>query len=84
MEKKRIKIQIQGETFTIKGSVDPAHLKRIAEHVDKKLQQVKDQQPNLNPRKVLMLACLNLADEVFKLKEEISEMESLFDEKDPT
>jgi cell division protein ZapA len=82
VDKNRIKIQIQGETFTVKGSLDPAYASRLAGHVDKKLQQIREQQPNLNPVKMLMLACLNLADEVFKLQDELSEMEALFNEKD--
>jgi len=82
VEKNRVKIVIQGETFMVKGSIPPSYVKKMAEHVDKKMQQVKDQHPKLGQQKVLVLTCLNLADEVFKLQEEISEMESLFNEKE--
>lgn len=82
VDKNRIKVSILGETFTLKGSMPLPYIRKIAEYVDSKMQAVKEQNPKLSPQKVAILASLNLADEIFKLREEIKEMEDLFNEKD--
>ena len=81
MEKNRVKVRILGETFTVKGSLPPSYIERIANYVDNKMQLMEEQNPKLSQQKIIMLACLNLADEVLKLQDEIKEMEDLFNEK---
>lgn len=81
MEKSRVRVKILGEEFTVKGSLSPSYMEKIAEYVDKKMHSIADQNNKLSQQKVSILACLNLADEVFRLKDEISELEALFNEK---
>lgn len=81
VEKSRVRVKILGEEFTVKGSLSPSYMEKIAAYVDKKMLLIAEQNPKLSQQKVSILACMNLADEIFRLKDEISEYEALFNEK---
>ncbi len=69
LHKNRVKIKIQGEEFYIKGSMPSAHMKKIADFVDEKMQQISEANPKLSHQKVAVLTCLNLAEDLLKLEE---------------
>lgn len=81
VEKSRVRVKILGEDFTVKGTLSPAYIEKIADYVDKKMQSIAEQNPKLSQQKVSILACLNLADEVFRLQDEMSESETSINKK---
>jgi len=72
--KNRVKVNISGEEFYIKGNNSVEHIKKVAEYVDLILEEITKSYPNLSSRKVALLAALNLTDELFKLEEQYNEL----------
>ncbi|MEI7904852.1 MAG: cell division protein ZapA [Candidatus Firestonebacteria bacterium] len=63
-------VDIFGAEYIIKGDGDKAHIKEIAGYVDTKMRSIAASTSNVSSLKVAILTCLNIADEVSKLKRE--------------
>ncbi len=68
-------VEIFGERYTLRGPDRPDYLRRVAEYVDGKFQEVAKGSPALVPAKVAVLASLNIADELFKQNEAVRRQE---------
>ncbi len=68
-------VEIFGERYTLRGTDSPDYLRRVAEYVDGKFQEVAKGSPALVPAKVAVLASLNIADELFKQNESVRRQE---------
>lgn len=71
-----IDVYILGQKYTIKGDESPEYIKQLAGFVDAKLKEVCSNTPNLTPLKAVILATLNIADELHKLKKEYNSVSS--------
>ncbi len=80
MDKKRVKVIIYGEELKLKGSMNLSYMQKIAEFVDLKMKELSKTSPRLNHQKVAVLTCLNLTDELFKLQEDLKELEKMIEE----
>jgi len=65
-----ISVTIRGEQYTIRATEDPAYVRRVAQYIDAKLEEVVKGSPSLPPNKAVVLASLNIADELFKAEAE--------------
>ncbi|MFZ3136849.1 MAG: cell division protein ZapA [Thermodesulfovibrionales bacterium] len=82
-------VYILGQKYTIKGDEPEEYIRDLASFVDKKLKEVYNSSPNITPVKASILAALDIADELFKMKnqqveltkieEKASALASLFD-----
>lgn len=70
----RVEVEIFGEYYTLKGDSIPAQMMQIAHYVDNKMKQLAGRNPKLSKSQVAVLAALNLADELIKLREEYENM----------
>ena len=68
-------VEIFGERYTLRGTDSPDYLRRVAEYVDGKFQEVAKGSPALVPAKVAVLASLTIADELFKQNEAVRRQE---------
>ena len=64
-----VKVTIYGQEYTIKAPADASYIKNIAEYVDGKMREVQEElaTPQV-PAKVVILAAMNIADELFAAK----------------
>ena len=70
MNKNDITIQILGQNYTIKTPADEAYIKKVAMYVENKMKELKDSGMDSNQHlKIAVLACMNIADELFQEKE---------------
>ena len=69
-------VRILGEPFRIRGG-DPEQVARLAQFVDDKLSEIRSRNENLPLRNLLILASLNIAEDLFR---ERKEHEDLFGE----
>ena len=76
-----VEVYILGQRYTIKGDAPEEHIRKLASFVDSKLKEVHSTAPNISPVKASILAALNIADELFKLKNEQDEMTKYIEEK---
>jgi len=76
-----VEVYILGQRYTIKGDASEEHIRKLAAFVDGKLKEVHNSSPNITPVKASILAALNIADELFKLRNEQDEMTKYIEEK---
>jgi len=83
-------VYILGQKYTIRGDAPEEYIRELAAYVDKKLKEVYNASPNITPVKASILAALDIADELFKMRiqqeeetrhieEKASTLASLFD-----
>jgi cell division protein ZapA len=66
-----VQVDIFGSQYTIKkGGEDPGYIQRVAAYVDQKMREINDKLPVASVSKVAVLTSLNLADELFKERED--------------
>ncbi|MDZ4805666.1 MAG: cell division protein ZapA [Candidatus Eisenbacteria bacterium] len=62
-------VTIRGVAYQIRGDVDPAHLARLAEHVDGTMKILEGSAAAQSPTKLAIVASLTIADEFFQEKD---------------
>ncbi len=77
-------VYILGQKYTIKGDAPEQYIKDLALYVDMKLKEVYNASPNLTPVKASILAALDIADELFKLKNQQEQITKNIEEKATT
>jgi cell division protein ZapA len=66
-----VQVDIFGSQYTIKkGNEDPTYIARVAAYVDQKMREINERLPVASVSKVAVLTSLNLADELFKERED--------------
>ncbi|HHN66138.1 MAG TPA: cell division protein ZapA [Nitrospirae bacterium] len=65
-----VEVTILGQHYKIKGDVPDNYIRQLAEFVDRKIAEIYSKSPNIAPLKASILASLNIADELFRYKEE--------------
>lgn len=79
--KNRVNVKIYGEEYTMKGSVSPDYMAKLAEYVDDRMRLIGSANARLGMNKVAVLAAINLADELFKARRQLQDLETLMDKK---
>lgn len=74
------KVMIYGQPYQIKGDASSSHLQEVARWVDQKMQEIGERNPRLDHAKIAVLAALNIADELLRVRKELEELYRLIDE----
>ncbi|MBD3380785.1 MAG: cell division protein ZapA [candidate division Zixibacteria bacterium] len=74
-----VKVVIYGEDYPIRGDGDLEQIKSIAAYVDKKMREIGERSYNKSPKDVAILAALNIASELFELREKEQELVQIND-----
>ena len=69
-DRNEVRVQIFGTTYTIRGEAEQAYVQRVAAYVDAKMREINEKLPVASVAKVAVLASLNIADELFREREE--------------
>jgi cell division protein ZapA len=81
-KKNRVNVEIFGQEYTIIGDKPIEYILRVAGEVDNLMKLLHKNNPQMPPGKVAVLAALNFADELTKVKDEYKWLlELLEDEK---
>lgn len=72
-----VSVVIQGEQYTIRAAEDSGYVQRVAQFVNKKLGEVVKKSPSIPSNKAIVLASLNIADELLKLEADREQSEAL-------
>jgi cell division protein ZapA len=73
--KNRVHVKIYGEEYTMRGPASPDYMKRIAHYVDEKMRVIGQSNHRLGINKIAVLTAINLADELFRVRQELQELE---------
>lgn len=74
------RVEIYGQGYTIKGNAPSSHILEVANWVDQKMKEIGKRNPNLDHTKVAVLAALNIADELLRVRKELEELYKLIEE----
>ena len=75
-----VRVTILGEEHLIKGDAPVEYIKKLANYVDAHLRNIHNNNPTLPRRKAAILAALNIADELERLRKEHNELLQLLEE----
>jgi cell division protein ZapA len=64
-----IPVEIFGQRYPIRTTLDPEYVSRLASYVDEKMRAASDSTPSGDSLRLAVLAALNVADELFRCRE---------------
>jgi cell division protein ZapA len=71
-----VHVEIFGQTYAVKAGADPGYVEALAAFVDGQMKDVSRSSASVDSLRIAVLAALNLADEVFRLRREAEEAQS--------
>jgi len=69
MEKRQLRIEVLGTSFVIQSDESAEHLARLSSYVKARIDEVKSRYNFADPLTVALLAALNIADDMLKVRE---------------
>ena len=79
-----VKIDVQGESYTIRSDAPPEHTRAVAAYVDQAIIKIRAGAPSLDPPRAAILAAMQMADELLRARLDqdalTSDMQTLADE----
>lgn len=75
-----VKVQIFGQTYSIRGELDEKYVQTLAKYVDEKMHAIADVTKTVDTQKVAVLAALAIADELHGMQKDRGESEELLRE----
>lgn len=76
-DKVQVTVKVLDEVYTIRGDEDSQYIFQLAEMVDERMRDVRQQDPYLTHGQVAVLGALNIADQYMKLKRDYEELMEL-------
>ena len=65
-----VKVEIHGQEYAIRSGLDPKYVAELAAYVDEKIRAASRESPAGDTLKLAVLAALNIADEVFRIRDD--------------
>lgn len=62
----KVKVEIFGEQYTIRGDAEPDYIVQLANYVDGKMREIADSLKTTDTKKIAILSALNIADELLQ------------------
>ena len=81
MDNGKVKVNIYGQTYNIRGDAPPEYILELAEYVNGKMEEVGSNVTSSNSLQIAILVALNIADEYFQLKKLNVGIEGVIEEK---
>jgi len=64
-----VSVEIHGQKYPIRSSLDPEYVARLARYVDEKMLAAAESTPTGDALRLAVLAALNVADELFRCRD---------------
>ena len=71
---KAVSVEIRGQQLSVRSNHNPEFVRKLAEHIDQKVEQLQQAAPAAPFSKLLMLASMTVAEELFEAREEIGRL----------
>ena len=81
MARSKVRIEICGRSYTVGSEEGEEHIVRLADYVDRKMREISELTSTISSLDIAVLTALNIADEMFKLREQAQVRSSLAEEK---
>ncbi len=69
-EPRRVDVEILGQRYAIRSEAPPDYVRQLVAYVEKRVQEIRGDAPGQDTTKVLVLTALDIADELFRLRDE--------------
>ncbi|MCL5023178.1 MAG: cell division protein ZapA [Nitrospirae bacterium] len=76
-----LEVYILGQKYTIKGDAPEEYIQQLATYVTARIREVSEASPNITPLKAAILAAVNIADELHRLRNEEENIAKSIEEK---
>ncbi|RKZ33325.1 cell division protein ZapA [bacterium] len=73
-EKNTVAVKIFNQELKIRTTEPPDYVREVARYVDAKIYEIVDSSGGISTSKTIILAALNIADELFKEREKLDEI----------
>jgi cell division protein ZapA len=70
-DRRVIKVNIYGSEYAIRGDANDDYIQSLARYVDEKMKEIAQSTHLTSPVKISILAAINMADEIFRLREHL-------------
>lgn len=70
-----VTVSIYGEHYTVKAGEDPGYIDTVARFVDDKMREISSGGKVVTTSKIAILTALNIADELFKCRQDLKDRE---------
>ena len=81
MESSKVRVNILGQTYNIKGDASSDYILQLADYVNEKVEEVSRNVSGANSLQVAILVSLNIADEYFQMKKINTGIEGAIEDK---
>ncbi len=71
-----VHVEIFGQDYAVRGGDDPGYVEKLAAFVDDQMKEISRTSGAVDSLRIAVLAALNVADECFRLREELSDAEA--------
>ena len=75
-EIERAKVKISGKPYTLVGDIDSDYMLSVAGYVNEKIQELRSKIKEKDESKLILLAALNITDELIQLRRQIEDLRS--------
>ncbi|RMF09319.1 MAG: cell division protein ZapA [Candidatus Neomarinimicrobiota bacterium] len=77
-----VRVTILGQEYAVKAPTDPDYIRRIADYVNAKMNEVQSAAgPEQNATRIAILAAMNISDELFTVRKECENLSRQVDER---
>lgn len=76
-----VEVQILGQSYSIRTDEKEEYIKSLAKYIDEKLKEIYSVAPSINQSRALVMSAFGIADELFKLKAELQQIDKVIEEK---
>lgn len=76
----RVTVRLADQEIALKGTEDEAYITQVASYVNEMYEDVLKKQPALSTTNAVVLCAINIADELFKLKQQYAQMDKRIEE----
>ncbi len=83
MKKVKVTVSIADQLITLCGTEDEGYIEGVAAYVDTKMRELQRTNPALSTSACVMLAAVNITDELFKLRQQYAELDQRISELAP-
>ncbi|MCG6924571.1 MAG: cell division protein ZapA [Acidobacteria bacterium] len=71
-----VHVEIFGQDYAVRGGDDTGYVEKLAAFVDERMKEISRTSGAVDTLRIAVLAALNVADECFRLREELSDAEA--------
>lgn len=75
-----VRVEIYGQTYSLRTDLDPDYIERLAAVVDARMNALSHQTGTVDTRRLAVLSALNLADEIAQLQKSLESAPALPDD----